>query len=87
MLKLKRRARKQFMGDQACGRIKSFYSSVCQAIIQAAKQLGVNSELNFLSLVKAIIPKIPKEDLHAALKDGAAEVKRTRRVTEFFSWL
>ena len=73
------------MGDQALLRAnKELYSSVCQAIIQAAKQLGVNSELNFYVFSKSNNPKIPKEDLHAALKDGgAAEVKRTRRVTEF----
>ncbi len=69
--------RESTMGDQALLRAnKEIYSGVCQAIIQAAKQLGVTSELNFYVFSKNNNPKIPQEDLHAALKEGgAAEVK------------
>jgi hypothetical protein len=66
------------MGAQALIRAnKKLYSSVCYSIIKAAKQLGVTNELNFYAFSKNNNPKIPQEDLHAALKEGGAKNIKT----------
>ncbi|VUD66792.1 hypothetical protein TDB9533_03696 [Thalassocella blandensis] len=51
---------------------KDLYSKVCVAIIQAAKQLGIKNSLNFYVFSNSKNSKIPKEDLHNALKSGGA---------------
>lgn len=70
--------RENTMGDQAIIRAnKQLYSSACDAIIKAAKQLGVTSELNFYVFSKNNNEKIPQKDLHAALKEGGASDVKT----------
>ena len=62
------------MGDQArVNANKDLYSGVCKALIGAAKLLGVQGEINFWVLSNNKNPKIPKEELHNALKSGGAE--------------
>jgi len=52
---------------------KTLYSSVCQALVQAAKNLGVSGTINFWIFSNNVNPKIPKQDLHEALlTDGKA---------------
>ena len=70
--------RESTMGDQALIRAnKQLYSGVCDAIIKAAKQLGVTSELNFYVFSKNNNPKIPQGELHAAMKEGGAGTVKT----------
>lgn len=56
---------------------KKLYSGVCKAVLEAAKLLGVQGVINFYVISSNINHKIPKEDLHAALKDGGAETVET----------
>ena len=52
---------------------KNLYSEVCRAIREAAKLLGCRNALNFWAFSNSANPKIPKEELHKALKQGGAE--------------
>ncbi|WKT61216.1 hypothetical protein Q2E61_03220 [Microbulbifer thermotolerans] len=73
--------RENTMSDQALIRAnRQLYSGVCEAIIKAAKQLGITSQLKFYVFSKNNNHKIPQKDLHASLKDGgAAQVKTDER--------
>lgn len=51
---------------------KKLYSGVCSAVLGAAKLLGVQGLVNFYVISSNINHKIPKEDLHTALKEGGA---------------
>lgn len=51
---------------------KDLYSSVCKALIDAAKLLGISNQLNFYVFSKSNNPKIPQPDLVDALKVGGA---------------
>jgi hypothetical protein len=60
----------------ALARIKaneSLYTDVTSTIIEAAKILGVTNELNFYIYSAAKNYKIPKAELHGALKKGGAQ--------------
>ncbi|MGM8225191.1 hypothetical protein ACSV5M_01320 [Cellvibrio sp. ARAG 10.3] len=52
---------------------KALYSKVCKALVEAARKLGVSGNVNFWIFSNSINPKIPKQDLHEALKSGNAE--------------
>lgn len=70
--------REHMMSDQALIRAnKQLYSSICEAIIKSAKQLGIINQLNFYMFSKSNNPKIPQEDLHASLKEGGANQVKT----------
>ncbi len=70
--------REHAMSDQALIRAnKQLYSGVCEAVIKAAKQLGITNQLNFYVFSKSNNPKIPLEDLHASLKEGGASQVKT----------
>jgi len=56
---------------------KDLYSNTCKAILQAAGQLGVSSEINFYVFSRNDNPKIPSNDLHQAMKDGGAKSVKT----------
>ncbi|MCX2843198.1 hypothetical protein OQJ59_16430 [Microbulbifer thermotolerans] len=51
---------------------KDLYSNTCNAILQAAKTLGVSSQLNFYVFSKNNNPKIPQTELKGALLCGGA---------------
>ncbi len=51
---------------------KKLYSDVCSAVFGAAKLLGVQGVINFFVISSNINHKIPKDDLHQALRDGGA---------------
>jgi hypothetical protein len=66
------------MANQALIRAnKKLYSNTCKAITQAAKQLGVSSEINFFIFSRSDNNKIPQDDLYEALKDGGADNIKT----------
>lgn len=52
---------------------KKLYSGVCSAVFSAAKLLGVQGVINFFVISSNINYKIPKDDLHQALRDGGAD--------------
>ncbi len=52
---------------------KNLYTKVCDSIREAAKVIGVTGEINFWVMSSNINHKIPKEDLHNALRDGGAD--------------
>lgn len=56
---------------------KKLYFGVCKAVLDAAKLLGVQGVINFYAISSNINHTIPKENLHAALKDGTAEKVET----------
>lgn len=56
---------------------QKLYENVCKAIVQAAKLLGVNGILNFYVFSNNKNFKIPKDDLHTALKEGGADSVET----------
>ncbi|MCO1333113.1 hypothetical protein MO867_02050 [Microbulbifer sp. OS29] len=56
---------------------KDLYSNICKTIIQAARQLGISSEINFYVFSRNDNNKIPGEDLHEALTDGGAKHTKT----------
>ncbi len=61
------------MGNQALiSANRKLYSGVCTAILNAAKLLGVDGIINFWVLSSNINHKIPKQELHQALRDGGA---------------
>ncbi len=51
---------------------KDLYSSVCKALVDAAKLLGISNQLNFYVFSKSNNPKIPQPDLVGTLKAGGA---------------
>ncbi|WP_052417774.1 hypothetical protein [Cellvibrio mixtus] len=51
---------------------KKLYRGVCTAVFNAAKLLGVQGVINFFVISSNVNHKIPKEDLHQALRDGGA---------------
>lgn len=51
---------------------KTLYSKVCNALVEAAKRLGVSGNVNFWIFSNNVNPKIPKQDLHQALERGGA---------------
>jgi hypothetical protein len=51
---------------------KSLYSAVSKALVDAAKKLGISGSVNFWVFSNNMNPKIPKQDLHDALKGGSA---------------
>lgn len=52
---------------------KKLYEDVCKSILQAAKILGVQGQLNFYVFSNNKNPKIPKDDLRTALLAGGAD--------------
>jgi hypothetical protein len=52
---------------------QKLYEDVCRAIVQAAKLLGVSGMLNFYVFSNNKNFKVPKDDLHVALKNGGAD--------------
>lgn len=52
---------------------KKLYSGVCSAVFNAAKLLGVQGVINFFVISSNINHKIPKDELHQALRDGGAD--------------
>jgi len=56
---------------------KKLYENVCKAILQAAKLLGVQGQLNFFVFSNNKNPKLPKDELHAALVSGGADSVET----------
>lgn len=52
---------------------QSLYEGVCRAIVEAGKRLGVSHAINFYVFSNKKNPKIPKDNLHMALRDGGAE--------------
>lgn len=56
---------------------KDLYSSTCKAILQAAIELRVSTEINFYVFSRNNNPKIPSNELHQAMKDGGAKSVKT----------
>lgn len=52
---------------------KKLYTGVSEAIREAARKLGIHGELNLWVVSSNENEKIPKSDLHNALRDGGAE--------------
>lgn len=52
---------------------KALYSNTCKAILSAAKQLGISSEINFYIFSRSDNHKIPANDLYEALAEGGAQ--------------
>lgn len=62
------------LGAQALvGANKHLYQNVCAAVIDATKLLGVFGVINFWVISSNFNKKIPKADLHDALKAGGAD--------------
>ena len=53
------------------------YEDTCKAITGAARMLGVQGEINFYVFSNNKNPKIPKDNLHMALRDGGADSVHT----------
>lgn len=51
---------------------KTLYAMVCNALVDAARKLGVGGDVNFWIFSNNVNPKIPKDQLHEALKEGGA---------------
>lgn len=66
---------------------KKLYAGVCDAILGAAKILGVRGTLNFWILSNIKNPKIPKQDLHEALKGGGAAAVETEEDIQHRFWV
>lgn len=65
---------------------KQLYRDVYTAVLDAAKLLGVSGVINFYVISSNKNWKIPKEDLHAALKEGGAqEVETDDHIIEIYS--
>jgi hypothetical protein len=64
---------------------RKLYESVCKAITQAAKLLGVQGMLNFYIFSNKKNYKIPVDELHGGLKDGGAESVEVDTVSHKFS--
>jgi hypothetical protein len=66
------------MSNQALVRAnKDLYSTVCKALIGAAKQLGVSNQFNFYVFSKNNNTKIPQPELASALREGGASSVNT----------
>lgn len=52
---------------------KKLYTGVSKAIHEAARILNVTGEIDFWVMSNNVNPKIPKDDLHQALRDGGAK--------------
>lgn len=64
---------------------KKLYQGVCSAIMQAAKLLGVQGALNFYIFSNNKNHKLPKDELHSALRYGGAASVETDIATHKFS--
>lgn len=65
---------------------KRLYRDVYSAVLEAAKLLGVSGVINFYVISSNKNWKIPKEDLHEALKEGGAdEVETDDQIIEIYS--
>lgn len=64
---------------------QKLYEGVCKAITQAAKLLGVQVIVNFYVFSNIKNFKIPKENLHEALKNGGADSVETDNTSHKFS--
>ena len=51
---------------------KKLYSSICKALVDAGRLLGVSGELRLGVFSKNNNPKIPQNELYQSLKDGGA---------------
>ncbi len=56
---------------------KKLYQETCEAVLEAARVLGVRDILNFWVFSNNKNPKIPRPDLHDALARGGAESVQT----------
>ncbi|ARU29480.1 hypothetical protein [Cellvibrio sp. PSBB006] len=59
---------------------KKLYAGVVKAVVDAAKLLGVQGLINFYVISSNINHKIPKDDLHEALKEGGAKLVETDNI-------
>lgn len=65
---------------------KRLYRDVYNAVLDAAKLLGVSGVINFYVISANKNWKIPKEELHEALKEGGAEsVETDNQIFEIYS--
>lgn len=62
---------------------QKLYEGVCGAVIQAARILGVQGSIDLHVFSNKKNPKIPKENLHMALRDGGAETVETDEKTKY----
>lgn len=62
---------------------KTLYSKVCTALVDAARKLGVSGDVNFWIYSNNFNQKIPKEQLHEALKDGGSNSITTDDTTKY----
>lgn len=62
---------------------QKLYEGVCGAVIQAAKLLGVQGSIDFHVFSNKKNHKIPKENLHMALRNGGAETVETDEKTKY----
>ncbi|HEY6530602.1 MAG TPA: hypothetical protein VIZ65_18085 [Cellvibrionaceae bacterium] len=46
---------------------KSLYTGVCNALLEAARLLGIGHQLNFYVFSKSVNPKMPQQALEEAL--------------------
>jgi len=52
---------------------KKLYSGVCEALVGAAKELGIKGDIEVRVFSHSLNPKISRDNLHDALKDGGAD--------------
>ncbi len=66
------------MGELALVRAnKSLYRSTCEALYEAAAKMNIRKGMNLWVFSNNNNPKIPREDLHEALKNGGADKVET----------
>ncbi len=76
------------MEDQAkISANKKLYAAVSNAIVDAARNLGVQGAINFWVFSNSKNHKIPKEDLHQSLRDGGANSVTTDDKTKYKFWV
>lgn len=61
---------------------KTLYSKVCNALVDAARKLGVSGDVNFWIFSNNVNQKIPKDQLHEALTEGGAASVTTDDTTK-----
>lgn len=66
---------------------KKLYSGTCEAVLGAARILGLKGDLNFWILSNIKNHKIPKQDLHDALKSGGASSVSTEDDIQHKFWV
>lgn len=66
---------------------KKLYANTCEAVLGAARILGVKGILNFWILSNIKNQKIPKQDLHEALKNGGATSVTTEEDLQHKFWV